>query len=156
MNAKNCAAIQPTKIESKETKLIHLAHGPPLLVFFAVIGPDRSTSPAPAPLTHTVCSSRAPRAKVVSISAALIVSSADPPGFRIASAIDSKVILPSIRPRPEPLFCEGGPSELEEADLSSRAKKARIGDQASSNRRRCRGGCPSVWTIESYCPECHG
>jgi hypothetical protein len=36
------------------------------------------------------------------------------------------------------------------------AKKARVEQCASRHARACRGGCPTVWTIQQYCPDCHG
>ena len=39
---------------------------------------------------------------------------------------------------------------------STQAKRARVEDHASRHARTCRGGCPTVWTIEQYCPDCHG
>ena len=41
-------------------------------------------------------------------------------------------------------------------EASPRAKKARVEQCASKHARACRGGCPPVWTIEQYCPDCHG
>ena len=36
------------------------------------------------------------------------------------------------------------------------AKKARRSELFSMKASRCRGNCPAVWTIESYCEACHG
>ena len=36
------------------------------------------------------------------------------------------------------------------------AKKARICKPFSMQARPCRGNCPPVWTIESFCEYCHG
>jgi len=36
------------------------------------------------------------------------------------------------------------------------AKKARLSKPFSTHASRCRGNCPAVWTIESYCEACHG
>ena len=36
------------------------------------------------------------------------------------------------------------------------AKRARISEPFSKQASCCKGNCPSVWTIESYCEACHG
>jgi len=35
-------------------------------------------------------------------------------------------------------------------------KRARIGASYFTHVPTCKGNCPKVWTIESYCPYCHG
>lgn len=52
---------------------------------------------------------------------------------------------PSTRP---PLKRNGVPKSM------SLAKRARTGQAVSTIR--CKGNCPTVWTIDLYCPRCHG
>ena len=45
------------------------------------------------------------------------------------------------------------PKDEEERTL---AKRARISPSSSIHVPTCRGQCPAVWTIDNYCPYCHG
>ena len=36
------------------------------------------------------------------------------------------------------------------------AKKARTALHSSKHVRTCKEQCPTVWTIDKYCPNCHG
>jgi len=41
-------------------------------------------------------------------------------------------------------------------EASRTTKKARFGASFVTHVPTCKGNCPKVWTIESYCSYCHG
>ena len=41
-------------------------------------------------------------------------------------------------------------------EVVHQAKKAKVATSSSKHVQACRGQCPAVWTIDNYCPYCHG
>ena len=47
-------------------------------------------------------------------------------------------------------------SRPENDEVLHQTKKAKVATSSSKHVLACRSQCPAVWTIDNYCPYCHG